>query len=55
MAAKLNKLVLVLLTVGSIGIAAPAQADEPPCIGSTDVVAVCINPGRCYALGKYCF
>ena len=48
MAAKLTRLVVSLLAVGTLGIAAPAQAADPPCVGHTDYVVVCVFPGECY-------
>ena len=47
MAAKLSKFVVGLLAVGSLGIAAPAQAEEPPCVGYTGLLAVCVFPFAC--------
>ena len=54
MAAKLSRLVVGLLAVGSLGIAAPAQADEPPCVGYTGLVVVCVSPFSCYVLNNDC-
>ena len=51
MAAKLTRLVVGLLAAGSLGIAAPAQAQVPPCVGHTDYVVVCVFPLECYVLG----
>ena len=55
MAAKLTRLVVSLLAAGSLGFAAPAQAaEEPPCVGHTDYVVLCVFPLECHVLGRQC-
>ena len=54
MAAKLSRLIVSLLAAASLWIAAPAHAAEPPCVGYTGLVVVCVFPFECHVLGNRC-